>query len=1112
MLDDSKALLELKSRYVSGKVSALIGSGFSKNVSAVFPLWDELLKDIVDELYFSNLNFKNRFQKKQQKLFKKKQFKQIIQKVGYLNIIDQYISHKGFREAIEVYIEDHLPRIDLNENKLIFKNESVQLNNENWTAHALLLSGNWKNIYTTNYDCLLENAAVREGKSWKTVKSAQQLAIDSSPSIIKLHGSLHQPDDSDFSFDGEYHHRYIVSRSDYENYPQEHEAFTQLMRISLLQETFCIIGFSGDDPNFMSWIEWVRNVLVLNTENANKNDANYYRIFIISIGQKSIGRDRELFYDNHRILVISLRSREVLQRIGGTSEDDNRTLIKKFLNFLYDKSDVNCEKSVWLRLINSLTKGNYQQQKEGLLLEIRNGNKTAKNPSDLLFAIIQLERLQKYDDIDVNIAIEVLNRNPLLLDICPNLKVALEKSNKRDAKIIFNRIDQLKHPRLADLSESLTYETILNLAFCLDFKRLSSALNKWKPNSVDKYKKFVFESIFPEKRNDVVNSLKLFINQDPDVYRRYDAAEFLSYLDFSERQFLQRYKNQAIAGISDYCRQLNNKFAKEKVKIKAFNTNANLSSENLEIDKSEALTLLYSFIETPLINSISRSKRIDDHVWFPIFKACFEDYPFLCLFLSLFITDENELTRIGQEFSYSDYLHEQGIDKKILTAMLSAVLDSNTPHEITCSLFWMAAPLLNSIEPEMWQPFVDLIIDKKYEGYFKYPLHGQSLLRFLASAQKNGLSVESSKKLLIFLLKNKDLYEIPFNRGELNKCFINFENMDDSGFSSNLELDREIDDFIRQISCRNDFAIVWHIKKLLNEKQLTQIASKIPEILKTDFSNFYAWCGLLWVSKETKQYQEEVKEAILSSGYLWGISNLNHFRTEFIYFELLECELNCSDADLLRVFEKLKASFEKIKKIINSRHPKLSIWEPDYLFLLDSMNRFVRTHSELFEQDSEFKAFQNEIRDYTVKIRGYGSLTEGIISKDNRTFTSVLNEIIFREKNSSLSETEIQMIINRVLFSVPENFINCLDLLKKYIEKNNSTLSSEIIQSVELVLRSLTLKRLQEIEVDIVLGSGILISIADLLLKSGRKSEGVDYWLDVKQSKRFHWQTEWRGD
>lgn len=856
----------------------------------------------------------------------------------------------------------------------------------------------------------------------------------------------------------------------------------------------------------MSWVEWVRNVLVSNTQNANKKDVNFYRIFIISVGEKSIGRDKELFYENHRISVISLRNRSILEMIDAKSEDNNRTLIKKFLNFLYDKSAVDRENSVWSQLFNSFSNDSYQQQKETLLSEIKNKKQKPDIDSSILLSVlIQLGRLKKLDSVDIDIALQILSYSPLLLDIFPNLKAAFEKSNSCEVQNIFNCINQLKHPRQVNLSEPVTYGTILNLALSLDFKTLSSALNNWKPNSTEKYKKYVFESIFPEKRNDVVNSLKVLINQEPNVYRRYYAAEFLSYLDFSERQFLQRYKNQAIEGMFDYCRQLNNKFAKEKIKIKEFDTNANINFKNIEINKSEALPLLYLFIETPLINSIPRLKRIDDRVWFPIFKACFEDYPFLCLFLSSFITDENELTRIGQEFSYSDYLHEHGIDKKILTTILSALSDSNTPHEIASSLFWIAAPLLDSVKSETWQPFVDLIINKNYEGFFKHPLHGQSLWNFFASAQNNGLSNESSIKILIFLLKHKDLYQIPFNRWGLDKCFWNFEYLDKSVPSLNFELNIALDDFIRKISCRNDFAIVLHINKFLNEKQLNQIASKIPEILKNDSANFYAWRGLLLVSKETKRYQTEVKEAIFNSGYLWGMSNLNQLSPEFIHFELLEAELDCTVKELLFVFDKLKASFNRIKKFIQTGHKKISFFEPNYLLLLDAMYRFVRKHLKIFEKDREFESFKNELSHYVVENRGYSSLTEGIISKDNRTFISVLNEIIFCEKTSSLSEAEIQIIINRILLSVPENFIDCLELLQKYIEKNNSILSSEVVQSTELVLRCLTLKKLQEIEVNVVLSSGILISIADSLQKSGRKSKGVDYWLDVKKTKRFNW-------
>ena len=215
--------------------------------------------------------------------------------------------------------------------------------------------------------------------------------------------------------------------------------------------------------------------------------------------------------------------------------------------------------------------------------------------------------------------------------------------------------------------------------------------------------------------------------------------------------------------------------------------------------------------------------------------------------------------------------------------------------------------------------------------------------------------------------------------------------------------------------------------------------------------------------------------------------------------ELLEGELDCTVKELLFVFDKLKASFNRIKKFIQTGHKKISFFDPNYLLLLDAMYRFVRKHLKIFEKDREFESFKNELSHYVVENRGYSSLTEGIISKDNRTFISVLNEIIFCEKTSSLSEAEIQIIINRILLSVPENFIDCLDLLRKYIEKNNSILSSEVVQSTELVLRCLTLKKLQEIEVNVVLSSGILISIADSLQKSGRKSKGVDYWLEVKK-------------
>lgn len=77
--------------------------------------------------------------------------------------------------------------------------------------------------------------------------------------IFKLHGSLRNKKDK-FGFDEDTHLQYIICQEDYDSYSQKHEAFVDLMRISLLRESFCIIGFSCDDPKFLLWMNWVKDI------------------------------------------------------------------------------------------------------------------------------------------------------------------------------------------------------------------------------------------------------------------------------------------------------------------------------------------------------------------------------------------------------------------------------------------------------------------------------------------------------------------------------------------------------------------------------------------------------------------------------------------------------------------------------------------------------------------------------------------------------------------------------------------------------------------------------------------------------------------------------------
>jgi hypothetical protein len=69
------------------------------------------------------------------------------------------------------------------------------------------------------------------------------------PRIAKLHGSL--PANGPL----------IFTEEDYRTYPSQFAPFVNLVQPSMMENVFCLIGFSGDDPNFLHWSGWVRDNL-----------------------------------------------------------------------------------------------------------------------------------------------------------------------------------------------------------------------------------------------------------------------------------------------------------------------------------------------------------------------------------------------------------------------------------------------------------------------------------------------------------------------------------------------------------------------------------------------------------------------------------------------------------------------------------------------------------------------------------------------------------------------------------------------------------------------------------------------------------------------------------
>lgn len=139
---NSAIISRIRDIFADGKMSVIVGAGFSKNMSKKFLSWKELLKPLIKKMYHVDAD---------------DDIQDIIDRIGYLDIASEYVKRKGYHEAIDMHIESLTPVIKKSEDGRY----SVWINNYNVedadvSCHQKLLALQARNIYTFNYDNCLE--------------------------------------------------------------------------------------------------------------------------------------------------------------------------------------------------------------------------------------------------------------------------------------------------------------------------------------------------------------------------------------------------------------------------------------------------------------------------------------------------------------------------------------------------------------------------------------------------------------------------------------------------------------------------------------------------------------------------------------------------------------------------------------------------------------------------------------------------------------------------------------------------------------------------------------------------------------------------------------------
>lgn len=272
----------------------MIGAGFSRNADPIspntpeIPLWRDLGKRLIRELYppeNCSLESYEDFET------------QAIKDKGLQKIASMYCSIFGRGSLDELLIES-IPDEKYNPGYL----------------HELLLSLPWSDVFTTNYDTLLERTRPKiYERRYSIIQIPTDIPNSMSPRIIKLHGSFpsHKP--------------FIFTQEDYKEYPTRFAPFTNLVKQSLMENTLCLIGFSGNDPNFKEWKNWVKEYL--------KDSAR--KIYLCGVLDLSAEDKEDLIADN--IIPIDLSTLFPKQKWPDQNKRHRDALAWLLLNLDYGK-------------------------------------------------------------------------------------------------------------------------------------------------------------------------------------------------------------------------------------------------------------------------------------------------------------------------------------------------------------------------------------------------------------------------------------------------------------------------------------------------------------------------------------------------------------------------------------------------------------------------------------------------------------------------------------------------------------------------------------------------------------------------------------------------------
>lgn len=1134
---------QLKRKYDAEMVSALVGAGFTKNAYAKALSWTGLLVDLVEDAYKEELQdmyqhyVHQRFGVDVEPYEKLKEgfIKRIITRDGYLDVVSTYIKHKGYREAIDYYIETHNPYFFKRADGTfgVKGDEETELTDGNFTIHQRFLYGKWQYIFTTNFDNALEFTNEQFNMGYVTIKADYEMSQKKmAHSIVKIHGSLIPFDETlskPFVFDGDHSGRYIISREDFENYFKRHEAFSYLLRVALLSGSYCLLGFSGDDPNFKSWLNWVKDILDKNTNGSNSNidegkdeqglvlpGEDDIKVFLVLTDNDPLTEEQKLYYKNHHIGVIHLDTPEIRARLRYSEYADKSIKIDHFLKEIVgthvDASDELTATptpkptilSIWKKIYNKLSSKEPYKDEVEELLAILNEQGYAKNVSfqEFVFDEILKKDISALTEDDLTILLQLMSDIGLSTNAMPeNLATLLEARKEWQVMKNHESTLQSEEEALTEDSDNHKLENCLRLLYHFNFKEAKEAMASWQPRGRFKTIKASLGYFF--NRAESMKMLDSVIMNTEDAIERYTASFLYNCIDsgFISTYPLNEFRNKGLTGLNDVLVATIEELKKnKKVEIDTYGTETVYVHADGEryIDptnerRSYRFLNLISNGGFNLCYGISNIINVTD--WYLIFRNLYCNYPYACLYYSSQYNNKKVLRRIGQDFAYEERL--QNILPDMMSQILKALRSPDTPGTMISGMLQIGSQMFFGMKEELWFDDFFEYFSTTYsseEGKFIYSSDSKT---FASNALVCLHSKDNVDKVVTVLLRqyektSDDVIDKLEFRTRLNKLE-----------SLNAEQEEALESIANNSSLRNTSILlsIFDDKHLLSkeikETFVKSYIAKIDELEKSDNITLLNFCCL---AEGMPDVVEKLKEIILKRN-IWdsGVGDQWIVDAHPFYIMHLGESFVWSLTENLQIYDNLKMNLKKLTK----KTLKNALWHRQYKSLLQEMNSFA-AKNYVIEDD-----VKKDIAEKLAIVHHFNYLEEGLYSDNPEAVenaTNVLN-LEFREGHLDENREYLDILINKCTMMNTPGLSDCLVTISVAVHFCGDSIKKDdrLLKALYRLLLQYKDKDLRDLDLQVIHAGHSLLVIAELLKETEYNDENIDYWVNNTNLNRLNY-------